>query len=135
MTRDPWHTTTEKWYCPEKEIAVTIEYHFENGYYTETIDYVAFGKTWGDKVNTLVKYHTKRDLCLPYEHNWSNYKKIGHDNTTLNGTWGREERSVYTEREEVVKERVYRDTDYVVMGEIGKRHWIEELWAKLTEVK
>ena len=131
--------TREKWYCPEKEIAVTIEYSFEDGYYTETIDYIEFGKTWDEGVKTLVKFHTKRELCLPYEQNWSIYKKIGHDNPKLTGTWseagwGDDGDSVYTEREEMVEERVYCDTDYVVMGKIGKENWIKDLWVKLGAV-
>ena len=129
----------EKWFCPQKEIAVTIKYHFDCGYYTETIDYIEFGKTWDEGVKTLVKFHTKRELCLPYDENWSIYKKIGHDNPKLTGTWseegwGDDGDSVYTEQNEMVKERVYSDCDYVVMGKIGKENWIKDLWVKLGAV-
>jgi hypothetical protein len=126
----------ERWFCPQKEVAVTIKYNFDGGYYEERIDYIEFGKKWEEDVKSLVRYHTQRELCLPYEQNWPIQKQIGYDNPKLAPfSWGTKRNTVYTEQNEVEEERVYCDTDYVVMGKIGKENWIEALWEKFVEVR
>ena len=42
---------------------------------------------------------------------------------------------VYTETEPSIEERVFVDEDYVVMGSIKKKNWVEKLWDKVVEVK
>lgn len=101
---------------------VTITYHEDLGYYEELIEY-----NYGNEVKNLIRYYTQRDMLLPYEQMWSPYKQLGHDNTLLN--------TVYTEITNDIEERVYCDTDYVVMGKIGKVNWTKALWGRLVAVR
>ena len=116
------------------------------GYYEELIE----DFRWEGKV---VKFHTKRELCLPYEQNWSPYKQIGHDNPKLAirnmldstikppnmiSTDILSVPPIYTELDYLVTESEvdqYCDMDYVVMGPIGRKNWIETLWERLVEVR
>ena len=128
--------TKERWFCPKEKVSVTITYSFEDGYYTEQIDYVVSGGSWleSNDVKTLIKYHSTKELCLPYEQAWPPQKQVGFANPKL-APFSWSTTPVYTEKEEVIEERVFVESDYVVMGPIGKRHWVEELWAKFVSVK
>ena len=125
------------------------------GYYEERIDFVEFGGNWEENVNTVFKFHTKRELCLPYEQAWPPQKQIGFENPRLAPfSWkgitmsnmtstdieltpirGIDTTPVYTETEPSIEERVFVDEDYVVMGSIKKKNWVEKLWDKVVEVK
>ena len=99
------------------------------------------------KQKSLVKFHTTRELCLPYEQNWSIYKQICYGNGKLAPfSWDTTPKQigydnildvppVYMEKEEVKEERQFVETDYVVMGPIGRKNWIETLWEKFVEVR
>ena len=116
----------ERWYCPVKDVDVKIfkqDWHYEEHIMSR-----------GEKI---VHYHLEITSCVPYKFHWDTLNKISHDHDKYSLVHP----PVYMELDNnptervFVEERQFRDTDYVVMGKIGKENWIKELWAKLVEVK